>query len=363
MMDITALARPEIRSMRPYVSARSSMSAQGILLNANEAPETLLEGPDHKSYPLHRYPPPQPPELRARLAALYGVPESRLLITRGSDEGIDLLVRVFCRAGKDAILECTPCFGMYRIAAGIQDAVVLAVPRKSERNFEIDTDAVCRMIETDPRVRLVFLTSPNNPTGDCLPAGDLDRVLESSRDRALVILDEAYIEFCEQRSAANRVQDHPNLVVLRTLSKAWAGAGLRCGSVIADPQVIDLLARIMAPYPLASPAIAAAMRVTDASMRPRQQAMIQGVMSRKQGLVSILEDQRWVQAVWPGEANFVLARVDDPDDIVARCDHANIRIRNFDGQPMLNGCIRFSIGSESEMQLLMDTLQNTGACS
>jgi histidinol-phosphate aminotransferase len=321
----------------------------------------LLDEPDFETLALNRYPPPQPPALRNRLSALYGVPEEQMLITRGSDEGIDLLVRVFCRPGQDAIAECVPCFGMYRVAAAIQGAAIVAVPRRKDRQFATDVDELCRTIESDKRIRLVFLTSPNNPTGDILEAGQLLRVIEASSERALVALDEAYIEFSELESAASLVSRHPNLVVLRTLSKAWGAAGLRCGTVIADPAVIGLLRRVMAPYPLAAPAVDAAMRVTEESVRRRQRSMISTVLEQKAEFLQAVSRLPWVRELWPGHANFVLARVDNAAGLTAWCEAHHIRIRNFDGQPMLDGCVRFSIGTPDEMSALTDTLRNYGA--
>ncbi len=360
-MDISALARPEIVAMKPYASARSSMSAEGILLNANEAPRALVDEDALEGLALNRYPPPQPGVLVTRLASIYGVEEQQLLVTRGSDEGIDLLTRVFCRPGRDAVAECVPCFGMYRISAAIQGAAVVPVPRLPDERFSMDVDALCRAVQEDARIKLVFLTSPNNPTGDCLDAGVLDVILQACENRALVVLDEAYIEFSDHESAARRVGDHQNLVVLRTLSKAWAAAGLRCGTVIADPAVLDLLGRVMAPYPLATPAISTALRATDERVRRRQRDAIGQIMQQKRRLLGFLEQQQWILGLWPGEANFILARVGDAAALTEWCGQSGIRIRNFDGQPMLDGCVRFSIGTGDEMQELIDTLRRYGA--
>ena len=193
MMDINAIARAEIVAMNPYVSARSSAAADGILLNANEAPSPHIDEPQWQRLALNRYPSPQPARLTARLAELYGVSESNVLVTRGSDEGIDLLTRVFCRPGQDAIVECTPCFGMYRIAATIQAAKVIDVPRMAGQGFRIDFEQLQKVIRNEADIRLVFLTTPNNPTGDLIAREELEQVLVACEDKALVILDEAYI--------------------------------------------------------------------------------------------------------------------------------------------------------------------------
>jgi histidinol-phosphate aminotransferase len=359
-MDINRLARPEIVAMKPYESARNSATADGILLNANEAPFTHVQDAEWQRLSLNRYPPPQPAMLRARLADMYGVAESNVLITRGSDEGIDLLTRVFCRAGEDAIVECSPCFGMYRIAATIQGARVINVPRQAERGFQIDFEKLEQVIEEQANVRLVFLTSPNNPTGDLVDRDQLERVLRVCEDKALVVMDEAYIEFCTAESASELVKQWPQLVVLRTLSKAWAAAGIRCGIVIADPSVIALLQRVIAPYPLAATAIDAAMQAISGDAVDRQRQFVKSVRQGKSDLFEFLMACEWIKEVMPSEANFILLRVPNADDLVSWCAAQGIKIRNFASQAQLDGCVRLTIGSADEMTALKSALQAYG---
>lgn len=355
MNAIEALARPEILALKPYVSARNSAAADGILLNANEAPYALLPQVPGE-LPLNRYPAPQPEPLRLRLSELYGVDPSLLLVTRGSDEGIDLLTRVFCRPGVNAIIECPPCFGMYRVAAGIQGAGVIGVPRERE-SLAVDFNALLQAIKTSEVARLVFLTSPANPTGDVVERADLERVLDAADDRALVVLDEAYVEFCDTPSAADLVAERPNLVVLRTLSKAWAAAGLRCGAVIAQAEVIALLQRVMAPYPLSAPAIDRALACTTDAAQRRQGRMLEEIAVEKARLLDTLARLGRVRRIWPGEANFVLLQVEDAGGLVAWCADRGVRIRSFDGTPGLDGCVRLSIGSAEQMDALVDALE------
>ncbi len=359
-MNLEALARPEVLALSPYVSARGSAGADGVLLNANEAPRSLLPDEAWQGLDLHRYPSPQPGALRERLAALYGVPEDQLLVTRGSDEGIDLLLRVFCRAGWDQILETIPCFGMYRVAARIQGAGVVQVPRDPD-TLGVRRDALLAAMTQTEDLKLVFLTSPNNPTGDLLDPAVLDAVLAQATDRALVVLDEAYIEFCNAGSAAQLVARHTHLVVLRTLSKAWGAAGLRCGALIANPVVISLLGRVMAPYPLTAPAIHAALAVTDPALRPAQAALLAELRQEKQRLVEDLRQRSWVRKLWPGEANFALIRVDDGPALVRHCAARGVRIRDFHGQPLLDHCVRITVGSAGEMDALRAALDDFGA--
>jgi histidinol-phosphate aminotransferase len=360
MMDLRSLARPEIVAMKAYESARSSAAADGVLLNANEAPSTHVDDPEWQRLSLNRYPPPQPALLRSRLAEMYAIDESMLLITRGSDEGIDLLTRVFCRPGQDAIVECSPCFGMYRIAATIQGARVIDVPRQADKGFRIDYDKLEQVIDEQAGIRLVFLTSPNNPTGDLVGTAQLEAVLRKCEGKALVVLDEAYIEFCDAESAIGLIGRYPHLVVLRTLSKAWAAAGVRCGVVIANPDVIGLLKRVIAPYPLATMAIDTALRAVSGDAANCQQQFVEAVRKQKADLLGFLKNCDWVREVIPGEANFILLRVPDADALVAWCAGRGIRIRNFTSQAQLEGCVRLTIGSVDEMAELKLALQAYG---
>jgi histidinol-phosphate aminotransferase len=354
-MSVTRLARPEIVAMKPYSSARKEAPAQGVLLNANEAPWPLIDDlPDVQA--LNRYPDPQPHELVEGLARLYAVPADHVLVTRGSDEGIDLLTRVFCRAGKDAILHCPPTFGMYRIAAETQGAAVVSVPRQPAGGFSIDTEKLLDTVRRDDRIRLIFLTSPNNPTGDCVDGDFLEALLEMTGDRAIVAIDEAYAEFCQQRSALHLIGQYPQLVVLRTLSKAWASAGLRCGAVLAQPQVIDLLRRIIAPYPLASPVAALAVRVLQPDMQLRQKAMLEEIRQNKTLLLSLLARRSFVVETWRGEANFVLLRVRDAKALLTHCASHGVILRGYSSDPALLDCIRISVGSKSDLAALEQSL-------
>jgi len=359
-MDIYSIARPEIVAMKPYVSARNSAAADGILLNANEAPFPHVDDSEWQRLALNRYPSPQPALLKSRMADLYGVSESNVLVTRGSDEGIDLLTRVFCRPGQDAIVECTPCFGMYRIAATIQGARVIDVPRLAASGFQIDYDQLEKVIDEQAGVRLVFLTTPNNPTGDLIERPALERILRVCEDKALVVLDEAYIEFCTADSASELVDKWPQLVILRTLSKAWAAAGVRCGTVIADPDVISLLQRVIAPYPLAATAIDAALQATAGGAITRQREFVDMVGQNRTNLQEFLVKCDWVEAFWESEANFILLRVPDAGELVDWCASCGIRIRNFSMQPQLEGCVRLTIGSADEVAALTSALQAFG---
>jgi len=242
---VERLARPEIVALAPYEHAAWLPDLERM--HANESP--WRHSGDVTRAGLNRYPEPQPRELRARLAALYDVAPECLLVTRGSDEAIDLLVRAFCRAGEDAVLICPPTFGMYALAAGIQGARIVDVPLQAAAGFALDEAAL--VTQCTDRVKLVFLCSPNNPTGNLLSEGSLLRIAAHLKGRALLVVDEAYIEFAGAPSIARRLHELPQLAVLRTLSKAHALAGARCGAVIAAAELIALLRKVISPYAIA----------------------------------------------------------------------------------------------------------------
>jgi histidinol-phosphate aminotransferase len=358
-MSIKSLARPEILAMKPYSSARLEASARGILLNANEMPESMLE--TGRSFPadseINRYPQPQPTEIIESFARIYGVPEDRVLVTRGSDEGIDLLVRVFCRAGEDAILECPPGFGMYRIAAQTQGAIILRAPRSADSDFRLDTDRIVAILREERHLKLVFLTSPNNPTGDLIDRDDLLRILREAEGKSLVVLDEAYVEFCPESSAVDLLDEFDHLVILRTMSKAWAAAGLRCGAVLANPEVISLLRRIIAPYPLAGPVIDRVRALLDPKIIERQRSALARVLENKDILRQELESLPYLLNVWPGAANFVLIRLHGAKELHQYCASNGVLIRYFPSDPSLENCIRISVGNRDEMTALVDLMK------
>ena len=343
-MTILDRARPEIRAFTPYRSARSSAGRAPVMLNANELPWSATDYPD-----INRYPDPQPAELLACLSDYYEVPTDQILVSRGSDEAIDLLVRAFCEASRVAILQCPPCFGMYAIAARIQGARVLEVPLLAP-DFALDLTGIIESLEPD--LKLVFLTSPNNPTGNLM---DTDQVLTLARElagQALVVVDEAYIEFTDQPSLAPLTGELENLVVLRTLSKAFGLAGSRCGVAIADAGVIGLLRRILPPYPLPGPTVDLAMAALAADKREQVRALLDHARTNKDKLLKLIREQAWVARIWPGAANFVLLETAWASQVHEQLSGQGIEVRDFSSHPLLPGCLRISVGSDRELTLL-----------
>ena len=247
-MSVLDLARPEIRTLQPYSSARMEAEGRQIMLNANESAWAPM---GDAGLGCNRYPDPQPETLLQALASLYGVRREQLFVGRGSDEAIDLLVRAFCRAGEDAILIQPPTFGMYAVCARIQNATVIEIPLTDD--FNVDIESLLAAIT--PATKLVFLCTPNNPSGKSVSRSDMEFLANALVGKALLVIDEAYIEFSDQASAVDLINTYDHVAVLRTLSKAWALAGARIGSLLANPDVITLIRRIMPPYPLPLPCV------------------------------------------------------------------------------------------------------------
>ncbi len=338
-MDPLTLARPEILALAPYRSARREAALAPVLLNANESPQ-----PRPGLYGLHRYPEPRPRALITALAAHYGVRPECVLAARGSDEGIDLLLRAFCNAGRDAVLICPPTFGYYAVSAAVQGATVVEVPLQRP-GFSLDLAGIARTLE-ERSVKLIFLCSPNNPTGTVLSAADIEAVLGLAAGRGLVVLDEAYVEFSDQASFARRLDRFPQLVVLRTLSKAHGLAGARVGALLADPRVVSLLERILAPYPLPAPSVAAAL--TALADRGWLEQNVRYLRRARDELGAALAARRGVLRVLPSQANFIAFAVADPAMVYSRLAAEGVLVRNVSGQPGMDGFLRVSVGRPEE---------------
>jgi histidinol-phosphate aminotransferase len=345
---VLALVRPEILALTPYSSARKEASGGKVWLDANENPLT-----PHAAAPrLNRYPEPQPAEVVARLASLYGVTPDRVLVTRGSDEGIDLLLRAFCRAGQDSILTTPPTYGMYAVAAGIQGARVITVPLVREKDFALDADAVLRAVT--PETKLVFLCSPNNPTGQLLDRDDVLHIVTTLATRAVVVVDEAYAEFSTEPSLVQELGANPNLVVLRTLSKAFGLAGARVGVTLASPQLIGVLQKIIAPYPIPAPVVRAALDALapTAIAAARQSAL--DLVGERRRLTAALSKLPHVRKIWPSDANFLLTEVTDSARVMSIARSAGLVIR--DRSKDVPNTVRITIGTRAENDFVLETL-------
>ncbi len=346
--QVLALVRPEILALAPYSSARKESKGGRIWLDANENPETPSV---HKPL-LNRYPDPQPAELIATLSSLYGVSPTQILVTRGSDEGVDLLLRTFCRAGQDAILITPPTYGMYVVAAGIQGAKVITVPLIQQKNFALDPDAVLRAVT--PEVKIVFLCSPNNPTGGLLDRTAVMSLVHALARRAVVVVDEAYVDFAGVPSLAAEITTYPNLIVIRTLSKAFGLAGARVGTTIADPAVIAVLQKVIAPYPVPTPVLLAALAALTPEGIAAARESIRQLTAERQRLLAALPLFPIVQRAWPSDANYILISVADSTKVMAAGRAAGVIWR--DRSKDVPNTVRLTIGTTEENNATLEIL-------
>jgi len=349
-MSVLDLARAEIRALQPYSSARMEASGGRVMLNANES---AWSPPGDHGLACNRYPDPQPAALVEALARLYGVRASQVLVGRGSDEAIDLLVRAFCRAGQDAIAIQPPTFGMYAVSARIQNADVVTVPLAAD--FTLDVDAVLAAIT--PAVKLVFVCTPNNPTGQLVPLGDVERLAQALAGRALLVVDEAYIEFSDAPGAAPLIDRFDNLAVLRTLSKAWALAGARIGALLANEEVIALLKRIMAPYPLPRPCVALALEALSAAGQTAARSHLAVVREQRERMAVALAQMPGVRQVLPSQANFLAVRFEDAGGAYQHLLDAGIVVRDVRRYPQLGDALRITVGTPEENDRVLDLLK------
>ncbi len=343
--DPLLLARADLRDFAGYRSARTEQLRGEVWLNANES---AWASPADPGAVAQRYPEPQPQALREALAGLYGVAPEQLLIGRGSDEGIDLLVRAFCAPGADAVVTTPPVFGMYAVGARLQGARIVEVPLVEDADdFRVDLAKVAERAEGE-RAKLVFLCSPGNPAGGTIARAEALALAARLDGRALVVVDEAYVEFADAPSLAADVGVQRNLAVLRTLSKAHALAAARIGSVIADADVIALLQRCQAPYPVPSPCAELALAALREDSLAQTRARIGTVRSERVRLRAALASLPAVRRVYPSQGNFLLLRCVDAQASFRALLEAGIVVRDQRAAPQLGDALRISIGTPEE---------------
>ncbi|KAF1367979.1 histidinol-phosphate transaminase [Yokenella regensburgei] len=349
-MSIEELARENVRNLTPYQSARRLGGKGDVWLNANEFPTAVPFGLTQQT--LNRYPECQPKAVIENYAQYAGLKPEQVLVSRGADEGIELLIRAFCEPDKDAILFCPPTYGMYSVSAetfGVEYRTVQALD-----DWQLNLPAIAEQLDG---VKVVYVCSPNNPTGQIINPQDLRVLLEMTRGKALVVADEAYIEFCPQATLAGWIADYPHLVVLRTLSKAFALAGLRCGFTLASEQVINLLLKVIAPYPLSTPvADIAAQALTPLGITQMRERVAQ-ILSERQYLVSQLQETACVEQVFDSETNYILVRITASSAVFKSLWDQGIILRDQNKQPSLSGCLRITIGTRAESQRVIDALR------
>jgi histidinol-phosphate aminotransferase len=342
-------ARADILSLTPY--SHAAWEPQLTRMHANELP-WRVQG-DQSLAGLNRYPEPQPPPLVQGLASLYGVNTEQVLVGRGSDEGIDILVRMFCNAREDKVILCPPTFGMYAVAARIQGAQVVPVPLRAEAGFQLDNAAV--LASVDAETKLVFVCSPNNPTATATPIAQLRELAQQLAPTALLVVDEAYIEFSGMQSMATLLDALPNVVVLRTLSKAHGLAGARCGVMLAQAPLIALARKVIHPYAITEMTVEAVAPLLLPAAVGRMQDRVRALVAERERVTQALSRLPAVLKVWPSDANFLLVDFADPANSLERVRSAGLIIRDV-RQAVLPRALRISVGTPQENDRLLASL-------
>ena len=342
-MDITSLLRENIRQMAPYSTARDEYEGDlGIYLDANENP--FDNG-------FNRYPDPHNKRIRAKVSAMRGIPAEQIFVGgNGSDEPIDLLFRVFCEPRQDEALSIAPSYGMYRVAAATNDIRLTEVPLDAD--FRLNADAL--LAHATPRTKLLFLCSPNNPSGNLLDPEEVEKTIRNFG--GIVVLDEAYIDFADHEGLLPRLSEFPNLVVLQTLSKAWGMAGIRIGFAFAGPEIVAAMERIKYPYSVNVITERLVLRELEREAIRREQ--IATLIDQRRKLVAALEQIPLIRRVFPSDANFVLVRVDEPRKIYNHLIERGIIVRDRSRIAGCEGCLRLTVGTPEENAALIDALQN-----
>jgi histidinol-phosphate aminotransferase len=351
MNSMLALARPEIVALKAY--SHAAWLPGLTRLHANEAP--WRPSGDSSDLGLNRYPEPQPAALIQRLSLLYEVPAARILATRGADEAIDLLARIFLRAGQDSILQCAPSFGMYQVAARIQGADVIELPLSRERGWNIDAQQL--LAAWRPGVKLVFLCSPNNPTANLLDVSMLETVCGALEGKAVVVIDEAYIEWSGAPSLTRWLDRFPSLVILRTLSKAHALAGARLGAMLAAPELIQVAKGVIPPYALTQSTIQSALHALQPEQLAVSQSRRDSLLAEREYLRRGLTASPLVDKVWPSDANFLLIDCHDAERFMKDSMAGGTIVRDLRGHPALPRSVRVSVGTRAENAALLASVQ------
>ncbi|HEP1081664.1 TPA: histidinol-phosphate transaminase [Pasteurella multocida] len=348
-MSISLLSRKNIQALTPYQSARRLGGKGDIWLNANEYPTSPDFDLTHRTF--NRYPEPQPQAVIEGYANYAGVTPENVLVSRGGDESIELIIRAFCEA-EDSVLYCPPTYGMYAVSAETCGISLKTVPLTAD--FQLNLPEIERQLTG---VKVVFVCSPNNPTGTLVNRTDLLALLEMTKGKAIVVVDEAYIEFCPQATMVTELKNYPHLAIIRTLSKAFALAGLRCGFTLANKDLIEVLQKVIAPYPLPVPvADLAAQALQPAGLQAMQQR-VQEILQNRTALEADLRSLPCVENVFQSDGNYLLVKFKDGQKIFKTLWDQGIILRNQHSALMLENCIRITIGTAEENRRVIEAIR------
>lgn len=343
MFNLDNILRDNIKRMMPYSSARDEFkdaSADMIFIDANE-------NPFHNG--LNRYPDPQQSSVKVELSKIKGVPSENILLGNGSDEVLDLIFRAFCEPKQDQVIALPPTYGMYKVLANTNDVQLINIPLLE--SFQPDVDEIVE--RQTGNTKLLFLCSPNNPTANSFEADKVETLINEFQ--GIVVIDEAYIDFSAQESWVNRLHEFPNLIVTQTLSKAYGLAAIRLGVCYASKEIITVLNKIKPPYNVNKLTQTAAL--LSLHKQDKLKAEIQMIISERDKMINEFKDISLIQKVFPSDANFVLARVDNANLRYQQLIKEGIVVRNRSNQVLCENCLRFTVGTEDENKRLIEVLK------
>lgn len=346
--DIKQLVRPHLLSLKPYASARSEFSGQAqVWLDANENAYGTPGREINDAF--HRYPDPFQTKLKARISEIKGVPAEQIFLGNGSDEIIDLLIKAFCRPGQDNVIALPPTFGMYEVAAAVNDVEVHAASLTND--YQIDREAVEKAM--DANTKLLFFCSPNNPTGNLLNPEEIRHFLHGFP--GIVVVDEAYIDFTNQPGFLSELSEYPNLVVLQTFSKAWGMAALRLGVAYSSAEIVGFLNKIKLPYNVSSLTQQTALGILKNT--DHHTSMVEMIIKQREWLLNALKPLTMVEKIYPTDANFMLVRVQDAHQLYEFLVNEGVVVRNRANVRLCEGALRITVGTETENQALVEKLK------
>lgn len=350
---ILKLSRTNIQNLIPYQSARHIGGTDGsILLNANESPISVLFRSKKKIF--NRYPECQPNNLILAYANYVKLSDEQILVTRGADEGIELLIKSFCEPGKDAVICCPPTYDMYKVSAKIAGVKIKEIPT-IKNIWQLDLSNIKLHLTG---VKLIYICNPNNPTGNLISKKDLITLLEVTSNQCIVVIDEAYIEFSAKDSMVYYLNKYPNLVILRTLSKAFALAGIRCGFTLANKDIINILKKVISPYPISIPVIDIALQALQDNYLELMRNRVFDLNNNRIWLMKKLKTIECVEHVFSSQANYILVKFFMFQKIFKTLWEQGIILRNQNEKINLEKCIRISIGTHLENLSLVKSLKN-----
>ncbi|MDR0757830.1 MAG: histidinol-phosphate transaminase [Tannerella sp.] len=341
-MDITKWVRPNIRLLKPYSCARNEFKGEAsIYLDANENP---------MNSPYSRYPDPLQEALKAKIARLKGVRPSQIMLGVGSDEPIDLVIRIFCEPQHDNIVAIDPTYGMYRVCAGINNVEY----RRVLLNEDYTLDAERLLAATDRQTKVIFLCSPNNPSGNLLNRSEMTRTVENFD--GIVVVDEAYIDFSSEASWLTVLDNYPNIIVFHTFSKAWGLASVRCGMAFASEEIISFFNKVKYPYNINL--LTQNFVSEHIANESRKNGWVELILAQREWLAGQLNAISWVAKVYPSDANFLLVKTPDADGIYQHLADKGIIVRNRSSVSLCAGCLRITVGSPEENAALVQALHD-----